>query len=192
MGDCGHPSSAQGRDPESGRDLRRLRELCAVQEHDAEAVAELIREYQRRARRLRAAKRTGEANRWGRRAFALEGLLRHGPDPARMVAETELPEGYHGKILLAALNGGGFDAVVCLRSGDDWHREILRNTRAELSDLGFSETEVHALGGAYARFEPADRIVIWGTSDEFGCCDKQLAARMIARAHPQRTVVIED
>ena len=36
------------------------------------------------------------------------------------------------------------------------------------------------------------RIVIWGTSDEFGSCDKALAAEMIGRAYPGRAVVIDD
>jgi len=81
---------------------------------------------------------------------------------------------------------------VCLRSGDGWHREILNNARGELRDLGFPSAEAYHLGGAYAGFDADGRIVIWGTSDEFGCCDKDLAAEMIARAYPGRTVVIED
>jgi hypothetical protein len=93
---------------------------------------------------------------------------------------------------MMALNGGGFADTVCLRSGDDWHREILRNTRAELKDLGFVHTRVDPLGGAYARFEPDGGIVIWGTSDEYGCCDKEEAARMIAPVYPGRPVRIED
>jgi hypothetical protein len=109
-----------------------------------------------------------------------------------MVAEVELPQGYQGKILMVVLNGGGFADTVRLRSGDDWHREILRNTRAELKDLGFVHTRVDPLGGAYARFEPDGGIVIWGTSDEYGCCDKQEAARMIARVYPGTPIRIEE
>ena len=127
-----------------------------------------------------------------RRAAALNGLLVHGPDPAQLVAETELPEGYVGKILLVLLTGGGFDNTVCLRSGDDWHREILHNTQAEISDLGFPDAQAHSLGGAHAGFDSDDSIVIWGTSDEYGCCDKEQAARLIARAYPGRMVTIED
>jgi hypothetical protein len=141
---------------------------------------------------MQTAGETGEARRLSRRAAALNGLLTHGPVAARVVAEVELPEGYDGKILMIVLNGGGFADAVCLRSGDDWHREILRNTRAEIKDLGFVHTRVDSLGGAQARFDPGGSIVIWGTSDEYGCCDKQEAARMIARVYPGRSVRIEE
>lgn len=155
---------------------------------DPEAVAVMVQEHRSQAIRAQAAGESGEARRLSRRAAALKGLLAHGPDPGRMVAEVELAEGYHGKILMVRLAGGVFDDTACLRSGDDWHREILRNTQAELKDLGFVHTRVDPLGGAYARFESDGGIVIWGTSDEYGCCDKQEAARMIARAHPGRRV----
>jgi len=157
----------------------------------AETLEPLIADYENRSRELRAAGDIGESRRLARRAAALNGLLAHGPLPARMVAEVELPDGYNGKILLVVLNGGGLDNTVCLRSGDDWHREILRNTQAELKDLGFIHARVEPLGGAFSRFEEDGAIVIWGTSDEYGCCDKEEAARMIARAYPGRPVRIE-
>ena len=162
---------------------------CGV---DSAAVKAMILGYETRASQMQAAGAAGEARRMARRAAALNGLLVHGPDPAQIVAETELPEGYVGKILMVLLTGGGFDGAVCLRSGDDWHREILHNTRAEIHDLGFAHTQVDPLGGAYARFEPDGSVVIWGTSDEYGCCDKDLAARVIARAYPGKPVRIED
>ena len=147
---------------------------CVV---DSAAVRAMILGYESQASRMQAAGETGEARRMARRAAALNGLLVHGPDPAQLVAETELPEGYAGKILLVLLTGGAND-TVCLRSGDDWHREILHNTRAEIADLGFADAQVHPLGGAHAGFDSDGSIVIWGTSDEFGCCDKALAARL--------------
>ena len=64
-----------------------------------------------------------------------------------MVAEVELPEGYHGKSLLVLLTCGGFERVIWLRAGNAWHREILANTRAEIKDLGFQHTHVDSLGG---------------------------------------------
>jgi hypothetical protein len=158
----------------------------------AAAVKAMILGYETRANQMQAAGAAGEARRMARRAAALKGLLVHGPDPAQMVAETELPDGYVGKILLVLLTGGSFADMVCLRSGDDWHREILHNTRAEIADLGFPDAQVHSLGGAYAGFDFDDSIVIWGTSDEYGCCDKDLAARLIARAYPEKTVRIEE
>jgi hypothetical protein len=170
--------------------IRLLKRLAC--EIDSAAVKAMILGYETRANRMQAAGAAGEARRMARRAAALNGLLVHGPDPAQMVAETELPEGYVGKILLVLLTGGGFDETVCLRSGDDWHREILHNTRAEIADLGFPDAQVHPLGGAHAGFDSDGSIVIWGTSDEFGCCDKDLAARLIARALPEKTVRIEE
>jgi hypothetical protein len=161
-------------------------------EVDSAAVESMIREYEAQASRMQRIGETGEAKRLTRRAAALDSLLRHGPDPARMLAETELPEGYAGKFLMIRLAGGGFDDALILRSGDGWHREILQNTRAEIADLGFSGAEVYPLGGAYAGFDSDGTIVIWGTSSEYGCCDKEEAGRMIARAYPGRPVRIEE
>jgi hypothetical protein len=179
--------------------LRKMRLEAAIRllkrsgcEIDSAAVKAMILGYETRANQMQTAGETGEARRLARRAAALKGLLVHGPDPAQMVAETELPEGYVGKILMVLLTGGGFDDTVCLRSGDDWHREILHNTQAEIADLGFPHTRVHPLGGAYAGFDSDDSVVIWGTSDEYSCCDKEQAARLIARAYPEKTVRIEE
>lgn len=161
-------------------------------EVDSVAVKALIQLYETRASRMQATGETGEARRLTRRATALNGLLVYGPDPAHMVAETELPEGYVGKILMVLLTGGGFDDTVCLRSGDGWHREILHNTRAEIADLGFPHAQVHPLGGAYVGVDSDGSVVIWGTSDEYGCCDKEQAARLVSRAYPGKQVRIED
>lgn len=159
---------------------------------DPAVVKTMILGYDAQARRSRAAGEIGEAMRLARRAAALSGLLAHGPDPARVVAEVELAEGYRGKILLVLLKGGVFEGALCLRSGDDLHREILHNTQAEMKDLGFTHTQVYPLGGAYAGFDSDGGIVIWGTSDEYGCCDKEEASRMIARAYPGKPIRIED
>jgi hypothetical protein len=160
-------------------------------EIDSAAVKAMIVEYETRASRMRAAGEIGEAIRLARRAGAPNRLLLHGPDPARLVVETELPEDYVGKVLMMRVTGGAFDDTVILRSGDGWHREILHNTRAEMADLGFPEAEVHPLGGAYAGFD-SDGIVIWGNSDEYGCCDKEKASTMIARAFPGKLIRIEN
>jgi hypothetical protein len=179
--------------------LREMRLEAAIRllrgtegEVDSAAVKAMIMGYETQASRMQAEGETGAARRLARRAAALNELLVHGPHPARMVAETELPEGYVGKILLVLLTGGGFDDTVCLRSGDGWHREILHNTRAEIADLGFPHAQVHPLGGAYVGFDSDGSVVIWGTSDEFGCCDKEQAARLIARAYPEKTVRVEE
>jgi hypothetical protein len=159
---------------------------------DSAAVKVLAQGYETQANQMLKAGRIGEAKRLDRRAHALNALIVHGPDPAKMVAETELPQGYTGKFLVMLITGGGFNQTVCLRSGDSWHREILNNTRAAIADLGFSDAQVDPLGGAYAGFDRDGSIVIWGSSDEFGCCDKQLAASLVARAYPGRSVTVKD
>ncbi|MCP4690250.1 MAG: hypothetical protein GY859_19510 [Desulfobacterales bacterium] len=151
----------------------------------------IIQSLTARAAALRAKGETGRARGLERRIRALVGLRDHGPDPARMIAEVELPEGCNGKILMASISGGVVEGLVCLRSGDEWHREILRNTEKEILDLGFGHSRVYSLGGAHARFESDGAIRIWGASDEYGACDKELAAEMIRRAFPGRRVRVD-
>ncbi len=170
--------------------VRRLK--LAGDKVDPVPVAAMILDYEVQAARLQEAGETGNARRLSRRAAALKRLLRHGPEPARLLTETELPAGYAGKMLMMRVAGAGFEDMLILRIGDDWHREILRNTLAETADLGFRSADVQPLGGAYVRFDPDEGILIWGTSDEYGCCDKQEAARMIARAYPGKPIAIED
>jgi len=159
---------------------------------DLAAIEAMALSCEAEGKQMQAAGRIGEAKRLARRADALNRFIVHGPHPERLVAETELPESYWGKILMVLISGGGFDHAVCLRSGDEWHREILRNTRAEIADLGFPDAQVHPLGGAYAGFDSDGRVLIWGASDEYGCCDKDQAASLIVRAYPGRAVTIED
>jgi len=81
---------------------------------------------------------------------------------------------------------------IVLRSGDDWHREILRNTRAEIQGYGIDDAWVHELGGAWVKFDENGNIVIYGVSDDFGACDKTVAAEYLRRLYPERTVRIAD
>jgi len=92
------------------------------------------------------------------------------------------------KKLLISVSGGIIGDSVILRSGDLWHSEILRETEAEIQDLGLVNSEVYPLGGAWARFENDDTILIWGSSDQFGACDKEFAAEMIGKAYPENVV----
>ena len=100
-----------------------------------------------------------------------------------------LPEGYRGKILLVSVTAGEENRVI-LRSGDLWHREILRNTEAEVRTLGFAEALVAELGGAHLRFEEDGSILIWGVSEEFGACDREYAAALVRSAWPDRKVSV--
>ena len=125
----------------------------------------------------------------------IKTLLRcrdHGCDPGKIIKKTILPEGYSGKILMVAIMGGVINRLVCLRSGDLWHREILKNTENEIRDLGFNKSCVYALGGAYVRFETNNDIAIYGTSDDFGSCDKVYASMLIKTSFKDRKVIVLD
>jgi hypothetical protein len=100
-----------------------------------------------------------------------------------------LPDGYRGKILLVLVTLGE-ESLVVLRSGDLWHREILRNTEAEVCDLGLTDARVNELGGASLFFEVDGAIRIWGGSDEFGACDRDYAAALVKAARPGCKIVI--
>ena len=113
-----------------------------------------------------------------------------GHEPDSIILPVILPKGYNGKILLVSVSGAGDAKTVILRSGDLWHREILRNTETEFKNLGFENTQVHELGGALVRFEPDGTITIYGASQEFGACDKEFAAEMVRKAFPERTVKV--
>ena len=108
----------------------------------------------------------------------------------RLIPEIILPEGYNGKILLVSVSGEGIEKTTLLRSGDLWHREILRNTEAEIKTLGFESARVHELGGALVGFEADGAITIYGASEEFGACDKEYAAEIIKKKFGDRTIKI--
>jgi hypothetical protein len=101
-----------------------------------------------------------------------------------------LPEGYSGKILLVSISGDGIEEMIVLRSGDLWHREILRNTEQEMRNLGFENIRISELGGAHLRFETDGTVVIHGTSDQYGACDKDYAARLVKSKFPGRKIEI--
>ncbi len=110
-------------------------------------------------------------------------------DSESLINKIILPEGYNGKILLVMIVGGILDGQILLRSGDMWHREILRNTENEIKELGFPESDVYELDGAHVRFEKND-IVIFGTSDDFGSCDKVYASKLIQQLFKDKNVII--
>jgi phosphoglycerate dehydrogenase-like enzyme len=110
---------------------------------------------------------------------------------AKTIPAIILPEGYKGKILLISVSGDGIEKTVILRSGDLWHREILRNTEQEIRNLGFDNARVHQLGGAHLRFEPDGTIIIHGASQQYGACDKEYAAGLVRDAFAGRRVEVE-
>jgi hypothetical protein len=129
------------------------------------------------------------ANRLKRRIHSLETFQEYGLVPQQSIASANLPEEYHGKILLIQIVGGAAHGMVCLRTGDDWHREILRNTKEEIQDLGFENADVVPLGGAWVQSEPDGTITVYGSSEEFGACDKRLAADLISHAFPGNRIL---
>lgn len=109
-----------------------------------------------------------------------------------LIAPAVLPEDYSGKILLVSICGGIIGDLVCLRSGDLHHRDILNNTGLEVKDLGLHKTRVRELGGASISCESDGSVRIWGASDEFGACDKNVVAALVKLVYPEKRVIIED
>ena len=95
-----------------------------------------------------------------------------------------IPEGYHGKILLLTIGGEGIEDSDVLRSGDIWEIEI--------SNSGVKKSRVQEAGGAWVRFNEDGIVVIYGQSEEFGTCDKSIAAKLLRQLYPDRTIYIEE
>ncbi len=68
---------------------------------------------------------------------------------------------------------------MVLRSRDVWHREILRNTHAEIISLGLTDPQVDEMGGAYLRFEADGSVRISGIIDQFKACDLNYSATLV-------------
>ncbi len=130
------------------------------------------------------------AKRLGRIMHSVQSFRTHGLDPSNILEPVILPDGYHGKILLLSVSGGILENNVILRSGDLWHSEILREAQEEIKDLGLISSKAYPLGGAWARFENNSSIIIWGTSDQFGACDKEAAAKLIKIVYPDKELLI--
>ncbi len=129
--------------------------------------------------------------RWRRRIEAFTTYCNSGCDPLSLIKPAEVPAAYRGKILLVTISGGLLNGAIGLRSDDLYHRDILRNTELELQDLGLSSSRVYELGGAYLTSNPDGSIRIWGSSDEFGACDRELAAELVRSLLPEARVVAE-
>lgn len=106
------------------------------------------------------------------------------------IAPLNFKPGYKGKVLLVCISGGKADGQICLRGGDDWHWLILANTKAELQALGFVNSDVVPVGGAFIQFEPDGGIVLYGDSDTYGVCDKRVAADLLSKQFPDHEIRI--
>jgi hypothetical protein len=131
------------------------------------------------------------AKRLARIIHSVKSFRTHGLDPSNILEPVILPDGYHGKILLLSVTGGILENNVILRSGDLWHSEILREAQEEIKDLGLINSDAYPLGGAWARFENENSIVIWGTSDQYGTCDKEAVAKLIQTVYWDKDLLIE-
>jgi hypothetical protein len=129
--------------------------------------------------------------RWRRRIEGFTAYCNSGFDRKTLIKPAEVPAEYSGKILLLSVSGGLFDTIPCVRSNDLHHRDILRNTALELRDLGLSSSHVHELGGAYLTSESDGTMRLWGGSDEFGPCDREIAAKLVQDLFLEKRVVAE-
>lgn len=152
----------------------------------------LIDYFKNQIKRSLSEEKIREAIRFKRCLAAIKVLRDYGFDSRKLIPELILPEGYKGKILLISISGGLIEPMVCLRSGDIWHREILREAEEEIKDIGLVSTFVYEIGGAHLRFENNGSILIWGTSDEFGTCDKKIAADFVHKVYPGHKIFVED
>jgi hypothetical protein len=146
------------------------------------------------ARQARVRQQAGEireALRLARRRRALLVFRDYGLDVDRLLPTVLTAPGYSGKIILAAVFGGVAAGRICLRGGDDWHREILADLRDEVVDVGLSRSGVDELGGAWLGSGHDGRLCVFGGSEEFGTCDKDLAAELLRTAFPGRTVTVD-
>lgn len=103
-----------------------------------------------------------------------------------------IPDDYHGKVLLLKIGGEGIEDTVVLRSGDIWHSEILRATEVEVSKCGVKKSWVSEAGGAWVRFNEDGDLIIYGQSEEYGACDKNIASKLLKQLYPKRNVYTED
>ncbi len=178
------------------RECRLEEALAALQRNPerlpAHRVDSLVERLEGQARQLQMAGEIGACRRMERHIFALRALLAHGPQACRVIRDVELTPNYDGKILLMKLAGGLLDGKLCLRGGDEWHREILRNTVAEIGDLGFTAVQVLPLGGGLLRFEDQRHPRLRGASDEFGRCDMELAAKLLSSTFPETNIRVDD
>ena len=130
--------------------------------------------------------------RYKRRATALTRLRDTGRLSGTVIPSAVLPEGYCGKIMLAWAEGDCIQGRTFLRSGDDWHREILRSFEEEVQDYGFENFQITPKGGAFAHFQTDGTIALSGYSEAYGRCSREEAIQMVQTAFPDRTVYWSD
>ena len=127
-----------------------------------------------------------------RRAAALIRLMHEGRLTGAVIPVVVMPEGYRGKIMLAWLEGDRIPGRTFLRSGDDWHREILRSFEQEVRDYGFENFQITPKGGAFAECRTDGAIRLFGASEEFGPCRMEDAVRLVRSTFSDQNVFGSD
>ena len=155
---------------------------------EAPVLNGLIEDCLKCARSSRADGNIRTAIRYERKAAALTMLRDKGNISGKVIPTVDLPEGYRGKIMLCVVTGALIPELTYLRSGDDWHREILRNFEEEVRDYGFEAFQIMPRGGAFAEFHPDGAIVLYGSSEAFGRLKREDAIRLVQTAFPNRHV----
>jgi len=156
---------------------------------DKPVLTELILDFQKQAETEKKANNIRASIQYQRRTASLE-MLREGNHISGTVLPTAvLPEGYCGKIMLVLVKGDCISERTCLRSGDDWHREIVRSFEEEVHDYGFEKFIISPQGGAFAEFQLDGTIALSGSSEEFGRCRREDAIQLIQTAFPDRNTV---
>lgn len=118
------------------------------------------------------------------RETLLKHYQAHGLDLDRF-PEVTVPDQYHGKILTLKLGDRVF-----IRSQASMHKIIFANFRMELAGYGYdlSARAVKHAGGAWLKFTSTSTILINQRSEDYGECDKALAAEVVKRAFPDYKV----
>jgi hypothetical protein len=156
---------------------------------DAIELSGLIDDCLKQAETIKSDGNVRESIQYQRRAAALALLRNAGHLSGAVIPSVVLPDGYCGKIMLAKAEGDLIHGRTFLRSGDDWHREILRSFEAEVCDYGFENFQIFPQGGAFAEFQADGTIVLCGFSEEFGMCRREDALTLVKEAFPDRMVI---
>ena len=153
---------------------------------DKPELTKLIMDCQERAGIEKKAGDIRASQRYQRRTVTLQLLRAIGHLSGSVIPPAVLPEGYCGKIMLVFVRGDCISGRTCLRSGDDWHREIVRSFEQEVQDYGFEKFLLAPQGGSFVEFQLDGTITLSGSSEEFGRCPEAEAIKLIKTAFPDR------
>lgn len=123
------------------------------------------------------------ARRAGQRLYALGSVIDNAFNMDEVMPAVDLLEGYSGKFMLLRIMVGAGKPRLIIRSGEAWHREIVANTNDELHNAGFDQVALEQLGGDWVQANKPN-LKLWGSSDDYGMCDKHQAGAIMQTAFP--------